>query len=49
MHRTLALWRRAGAEALAAFALVFAGCGTIIANQRYHGTLRSVGISLMFG
>ncbi len=49
MDRTLALWRRAGAEALAAFALVFAGCGAIIANQRYHGALGSVGVSLVFG
>jgi aquaporin NIP len=49
MDPNLALWRRAGAEALAAFALVFAGCGAIIVNQRYHGTLGSVGVSLVFG
>jgi MIP family channel proteins len=49
MDRTLALWRRATAECLAAFALVFAGCGAIIANQHYHGALGSVGISLVFG
>jgi MIP family channel proteins len=49
MDRSLALWRRAGAEALAAFALVFAGCGAIIANQRYHGGVGAVGISLVFG
>jgi len=49
MDRTLALWRRAGAEALAAFALVFAGCGAIIANQHYDGALGSVGVSLVFG
>jgi aquaporin NIP len=49
MDPTLALWRRAAAEALAAFALVFAGCGAIIANERYHGALGSVGVSLVFG
>ncbi len=49
MDRSLALWRRAAAEALAAFALVFAGCGAIIANERYHGALGAVGVSLVFG
>jgi aquaporin NIP len=43
------LKRRAGAEGLAAFALVFAGCGAIIANKVYGGTLGSVGVSLAFG
>src|SRR5947209_7936561 len=42
MDHTLALWRRAGAEALAAFGLVFAGCGAIVANDRYHGPLGAV-------
>ncbi len=41
--------RRAAAEGLAAFALVFAGCGAIIANQQYHDALGAVGISLVFG
>jgi aquaporin NIP len=49
MDKTLTLWRRAAAEGLAAFALVFAGCGAIIANARYHDALGSVGISLVFG
>ena len=49
MDHSLPLWRRAGAEALAAFALVFAGCGAIVANQTYGGTLGSVGVSLVFG
>ena len=49
MDRSLSARRRAGAEALAAFALVFAGCGAIIANKHYHGALGSVGISLVFG
>jgi len=34
---------------VAAFALVFAGCGSIIANAEYNGTLGSVGIALTFG
>jgi MIP family channel proteins len=49
MDRKLSLARRAGAEALAAFALVFAGCGAIVANSQYHGALGSVGVSLTFG
>lgn len=49
MDRSLPLARRAAAEGLAAFALVFAGCGAIIANRQYHGALGSVGISLVFG
>ncbi|HEV7363507.1 MAG TPA: MIP family channel protein [Solirubrobacteraceae bacterium] len=43
------LARRAAAEALAAFALVFAGCGAIVANAHYGGPLGAVGISLAFG
>ncbi|MGH2837932.1 MAG: MIP family channel protein [Thermoleophilaceae bacterium] len=43
------LGRRAAAEGLAAFALVFAGCGAIIANDRYDGALGAVGVSLVFG
>jgi MIP family channel proteins len=34
---------------LAAFALVFAGCGAIVANAEYDGSLGSVGIALTFG
>ena len=49
MDPSLSLWRRCAAEGLAAFALVFAGCGAIIANQQYHGALGSVGVSLVFG
>jgi aquaporin NIP len=41
--------RRAAAEGLAAFALVFAGCGAIVANTHYRGVLGAVGISLVFG
>jgi aquaporin NIP len=43
------LWRRATAEGLAAFALVFAGCGAIVADARYDGALGTVGIGLVFG
>ena len=45
----VALWRRATAEGISAFALVFAGCGAIIADARYDGALGTVGIALVFG
>lgn len=34
---------------MAAFALVFAGCGAIVADDRYDGVLGAVGIALVFG
>jgi aquaporin NIP len=43
------LARRAAAEGLAAFALVFAGCGAIVTDAQYDGTLGTVGIALVFG
>ena len=43
------LTRRALAEGFAAFALVFAGCGAIVADAQYHGTLGTVGVALVFG
>src|SRR3954467_3875613 len=43
------LARRAGAEAIAAFALVVAGCGAIVTNERYAGSLGAVGVALVFG
>lgn len=43
------LRRRAGAEALGAFALVFAGCGAIVTDAHAHGALGAVGVSLVFG
>lgn len=49
MDATLALWRRATAEGLAAFALVFAGCGAIVADHQYGRALGAVGVSLAFG
>ncbi|MEK6271773.1 MAG: MIP family channel protein [Actinomycetota bacterium] len=43
------LARRGIAEGLAAFALVFAGCGAIVADDVYGGQLGGVGIALAFG
>ncbi len=43
------LARRAAAEGLAAFALVFAGCGAIVADAQYDGVLGAVGVALVFG
>jgi aquaporin NIP len=43
------LARRALAEGIAAFALVFAGCGAVVANAEYGGALGVVGIALVFG
>jgi aquaporin NIP len=43
------LRRRAAAEGLAAFALVFAGCGAIVADEVYGGALGTVGVALAFG
>jgi MIP family channel proteins len=45
----LALWRRTAAEGLATFALVFAGCGAIVADARYDAALGTVGVGLVFG
>ena len=49
MTNGVSLWRRAAAEGLAAFALVFAGCGAIVADDRYEGALGAVGVSIVFG
>lgn len=43
------LIRRAGAEAIAAFALVFAGAGAIVTDAESGGSLGTVGIALVFG
>ena len=43
------LARRAAAEGIAAFALVFAGCGAVVSNARYDGALGAVGVALVFG
>lgn len=49
MDDSLPLRRRAAAEGLAAFSLVFAGCGAIVTNSHLAGTLGTVGIALTFG
>jgi MIP family channel proteins len=41
--------RRSAAEALATFALVFAGCGAIVVSSHYAGSLGNVGEALVFG
>jgi len=46
---SITLWRRAGAEALATFVLVFAGAGAVVANARFGGVLGAVGVALAFG
>jgi MIP family channel proteins len=43
------LIRRAAAEGIGVFALVFAGCGAIVAEAEHPGTLGAVGIALVFG
>jgi aquaporin NIP len=43
------LARRCLAEALAAFALVFAGCGAIVVDSERGGSLGAVGIAATFG
>jgi aquaporin NIP len=43
------LFRRAAAEGLGAFALVFAGCGAIVTEAEHPGALGTVGIALVFG
>ena len=49
MDRSVGLARRSAAEAIAAFALVFAGCGAIVADARYNAALGAVGVALVFG
>jgi aquaporin NIP len=43
------LARRAAAEAIGVFTLVFAGCGAIVAEAEHPGNLGVVGIALVFG
>jgi len=42
------LLRKAGAEAVGTFALVFAGCGAVVVDAQTHA-LGHVGVSLVFG
>jgi aquaporin NIP len=46
---TATLGRRALAEGVGAFALVFAGCGAIVTDAQRHGALGALGIALVFG
>lgn len=43
------LLRRAAAEGIGVFALVFAGCGAIITEAEHPGSLGTVGIAFVFG
>jgi MIP family channel proteins len=43
------LLRRAAAEGIGVFALVFAGCGAIVTEAVHPGTLGNLGIALVFG
>lgn len=43
------LAHRAAAEALAAFALVFAGCGAVVTATQYEGSLSTAAIAAVFG
>jgi aquaporin NIP len=43
------LLRRAAAEGIGVFALVFAGCGAIVTEAEHPGALGTVGIALVFG
>ncbi len=43
------LIRRAAAEGIGVFVLVFAGCGAIITEAEYPGSLGVVGVALVFG
>ncbi len=43
------LIRRAAAEGIGVFALVFAGCGAIVAEAEHPGSLGTIGIALVFG
>ncbi len=49
MDSSVPLVRRVLAEGLAAFALVFAGCGAIVSDEVYGGALGAVGVALVFG
>jgi MIP family channel proteins len=42
------LGRRAAAEGMGTFALVFAGCGAVVTNFERHGALGVVGVGLVF-
>lgn len=43
------LARRSAAEGLAAFALVFAGCGAVITSAQFEGSIGATGVAATFG
>jgi MIP family channel proteins len=43
------LWRRAAAEGIGTFALVFAGCGAIVVDAERGGSLGATGVAAAFG
>ncbi|MGH2959315.1 MAG: MIP family channel protein [Solirubrobacterales bacterium] len=43
------LARRSAAEGLAAFALVFAGCGAIVTSAQFEDSIGTVGVAATFG
>jgi len=49
MYERPELLRRAAAEGIGVFALVFAGCGAIVTEATHPGSLGTVGIALVFG
>jgi MIP family channel proteins len=49
MEAKPSLVRRASAEGLAAFALVFAGCGAIVTATSFKGSIGATGVSAVFG
>jgi aquaporin Z len=40
---------KAGAEMIATFALVFFGCGSVVASKQYDGVLPPSGVAIVFG
>src|SRR3954471_14048983 len=48
MDHSVGLWRRAAAEAMGTFMLVFAGCGAVVTDAHTKGALGVVGVSLVF-
>lgn len=49
MDKSPDLLRRAAAEGIGVFALVFAGCGAIVTEAENPGALGTLGIALVFG
>lgn len=43
------LWKKVLAEAIGAFAIVFAGCGAIVVDTKRDGAISHVGVAIVFG